>query len=317
MESKSSSYAVIGAGAVGCFFGAALQQTGVNVHFFGHGDISLIQRDGLHIRSPYADIDLPQVKIYNDITKIPKCDVVLLAVKATQMDAVIPDLPKIMLPNSVVVVMQNGIDLERKLEPTIPPQQIIGGIVTCAVHREKRNVIRHTNFGRIVLAEYLPGWTDDGCCMITETLKRITQDFSKTDIITEMHEDLFLKRWEKLLWNIPLNPLSTILNATLGELVENLYSNSLMRDLMRECLNVMLCYGRIIENQDEYIDNILKQFTKAASHYTSMKIDYDNKEPMEIEAILGNALRLAEAKNCPMPKTTAIYELISYLDNKN
>ena len=122
------SYAVIGTGALGGFYGAKLQHAGSDVHFLVNSDYDRVKNSGLVIRSKDGDFTLPSVNAYDRVSQMPTCDVVLICLKTTHnylLPKILPDLVK---PSSVVVVMQNGLGTEAEIAQVLPQHEILGGL---------------------------------------------------------------------------------------------------------------------------------------------------------------------------------------------
>src|SRR4028118_63778 len=102
-------YAVLGTGALGGFYGARLQQIGSEVHFLLHSDYEQVSQHGLRIESPDGNFMLPQVYAYRDVAEMPRCDVVMVALKTTQNHLLSRLLPSVVKEDGAVLVLQNGL----------------------------------------------------------------------------------------------------------------------------------------------------------------------------------------------------------------
>jgi 2-dehydropantoate 2-reductase len=131
----------------------------------------------------------------------------------------------------------------------------------------------------------------------------------------QMAEDLLLVRWQKLVWNIPYNGLSVVLDATTDELMADNHTRSLVEQLMHEVVAGAAAAGRIIA--DRVIQQMIDHTLKMTPYRTSMKIDYDEKRSLEVEAIFGNPLRAAQAAGTDLPKIAMLYQQLKFLDAKN
>ncbi|MET0099471.1 2-dehydropantoate 2-reductase N-terminal domain-containing protein, partial [Limnospira platensis] len=113
--SNPRSYAVIGTGALGGFYGAKLQKSGLDVHFLLRSDYDWVSQHGLQIESVWGDFQLPQVPAYNNPQKMPPCDVVIVAIKSTENHLLPQILPPVLKPDGVVLVLQNGLGIEPEI----------------------------------------------------------------------------------------------------------------------------------------------------------------------------------------------------------
>ena len=154
-------------------------------------------------------------------------------------------------------------------------------------------------------------------------LKEIAADFEKASIPTKLTSDLPMARWLKLVWNVPYNGLSVVLDATTEEMMKDDEIRQLIKDLMREVVGVADAWGaknsvgaerKLGENA---IAQMFDQTENMPSYLTSMKLDFDNRRPLEIEAILGAPLRVAESMQVAMPATRMLYQQLVFLDRRN
>ncbi|MBD2299868.1 putative 2-dehydropantoate 2-reductase [Nostoc sp. FACHB-190] len=305
-------YAIIGTGALGGFYGAKLQKAGLDVHFLLKSDYEHVNQHGLIIESKDGDFTLPQVNAYNDADKMPPCDVVIVALKTTQNYLLPKLLPPVIKNNGVVLVLQNGLDIELEISQIVSNVNIIGGLCFLCSNKVGQGHIRHVDYGQIVLGEYSHNYESAG---ITNIMQQIANDFQNAGIAIELTKDLLLARWQKLVWNIPYNGLSVVLNARTDELMADPYTRQLVEQLMYEVAAGAKSTGRIIA--DSFIQKMLDYTVKMKPYRTSMKIDYDEQRPLEVEAIIGNSLRKAQAAGVFLPQINCLYNQLKFLDNRN
>ncbi|MBE9209566.1 putative 2-dehydropantoate 2-reductase [Nostoc sp. LEGE 06077] len=305
-------YAIIGTGALGGFYGAKLQKAGLDVHFLLKSDYEHVSQHGLIIESKDGDFTLPQVNAYKDVAKMPQCDVVIVALKTTQNYLLSELLPPVIKNNGVVLVLQNGLDIESAIAQIVDNVTIIGGLCFLCSNKVEQGHICHLDYGQIMLGEYTPNYEAAG---ITRKIQQIANDFQNAGIAIELTEDLLLARWKKLVWNIPYNGLSVILNARTDELMADSYTRQLVEQLMYEVAAGAKSTGRIIA--DSFIQKMLDYTVKMKPYRTSMKIDYDEQRPLEVEAIIGNSLRKAQAAGVFLPQISCLYNQLKFLNSRN
>ncbi|MFM5980710.1 MAG: putative 2-dehydropantoate 2-reductase [Sphaerospermopsis kisseleviana] len=306
------SYAIVGTGALGGFYGAKLQKAGNEVHFLVNSDYQQVIKHGLTIESKDGDFRLPQVQVYNQVEKMPSCDVVVVSIKTTQNHILTQILPPLVKDDSIVLVLQNGLGIETEIAQIVSNVNIIGGLCFLCSNKIAPGHIHHLDYGKITLGEYATNYNAVG---ITERMKAIFQDFENAGIEIELTEDLLLGRWKKLMWNIPYNGLSVILDATTDEIMADMYTRTLVEQLMKEVQLGAKSTGRIIP--DSFIQTMLDYTVKMKPYRTSMKIDFDENRPLEVEAIVGNPLRIAAEHDVSLPLIRCLYEQLKFLDNRN
>ncbi|WP_427159627.1 putative 2-dehydropantoate 2-reductase [Aliinostoc sp. HNIBRCY26] len=305
-------YAIIGTGALGGFYGAKLQKAGLDVHFLVKSDYEHVSQHGLIIESKDGDFTLPQVNAYNDVNKMPPCDVVVVALKTTQNHLLPQLLPPVVKDDGVVLVLQNGLGVEEEITQILPNVHVIGGLCFLCSNKVGLGHIRHLDYGHITLGEYLPAYSQAG---ITQRMQQIADDFQNAGIGMELAEDLLLARWKKLVWNIPYNGLSVILNASTNELMANPHTSTLVEEIMYEVTAGAKSMGRNI--LDSFIQTMLDYTVKMTPYRTSMKIDHDERRPLEIEAIIGNPLRTAQSLGLDLAKISCLYHQLKFIDARN
>ncbi|AFZ17010.1 putative 2-dehydropantoate 2-reductase [Allocoleopsis franciscana] len=305
-------YAILGTGALGGYYGACLQRVGLEVHFLLHRDYQHVREQGLVIESADGDFTLPVVNAYDDVAQMPACDVVIVALKTTQNHLLSDMLPPVVKDDGVVLVLQNGMGIEQEVAQLVGSKRVMGGLCFLCSNKVEPGHIHHLDYKQITLGEYLPDYQPGG---LTQRMRQIADDFERASIPITLAEDLLLARWQKLVWNIPYNGLSVVLDATTNELMADNSTRSLVEQLMGEVLAGASATGRKIS--DRFIQTMLDYTEKMTPYRTSMKIDYDERRPLEVEAIVGNPLRVATAAGTDLPLISMLYRQLKFLDMQN
>jgi len=309
---SNRSYAILGTGALGGFYGSRLQQAGVEVHFLLHRDYQHVREQGLVIESTDGNFHLPQVNAYSDVKNMPRCDVVAVTLKITQNHLLPQMLPAVIKEDGVILVLQNGLGIEEQVAQIVGAERVLGGLCFVCANKVGPGHIRHWDYSSIFLVEYTSGYKP---CEITQRMREIAGDFERAGIPIELGQDLLLARWRKLVWNIPFNGLSVVLDATTDELMADHYGRRLVEQLMGEVAVAAHSCGRMIT--DHFIQKMLQETAKMKPYRTSMKIDYEEGRPLEVEAILGNPLRVAQQAGASLSMITMLYQQLKFLDARN
>lgn len=305
-------YAIVGTGALGGFYGAKLQKAGVEVHFLLHSDYEYVSQHGLVVESSDGDFTLPYVHAYADPAKMPRCDVVAVCLKTTHNHLLPHLLPDLVKNDGVVLVMQNGLGVEDEVAQIVGSDKVMGGLCFICSNKVGPGHIRHLDYGEVKLAEYAANYQP---CGITERMRQIAADFESAGILVHLAEDLLLARWQKLVWNIPYNGLSVVLDARTDELMNNPHTRKLVEELMWEVVaGAKSCDRTIPQN---FVETMLNYTDKMKPYRTSMKIDYDEKRPLEVETMFGNPLNFAQDRGANLPKITMLYQQLKFLDSRN
>jgi 2-dehydropantoate 2-reductase len=307
--SENRSYAILGSGALGGFYGARLQQGGLDVHFLLRSDYEYVRKHGLVIESPDGNFRLLHVNAYRNVVDMPLCDVVIVALKTTQNDVLRQMLPYVVKDKGVVLVLQNGLGVEEEVAAIVGSNRVMGGLCFTCNDKVAPGHIRHLHYGVITLAEYAGNYLT---CGITKRMLQIKSDFESAGILIQLAEDLLLARWKKLICNIPFNGLTVVLNATIKDLMNDIHMRVLVEQMMQELVAVAANYGRVIA--DDYIEKRLKFIAKMGPYRTSTKIDFDQRRSLEVEAIFGNPLRAAQQAGIDTPQLAMLYRQLKFLD---
>ncbi|OVE74047.1 hypothetical protein BVX94_01845 [bacterium B17] len=300
-----NSYAVIGAGAVGALYGARLASAGHDVHFLLHSDYDYVREHGLHIESVDGDIILPSVNAYRDSADMPHCDVVMIALKATSNHILTDVLPPLMHDDTTLLLMQNGLGAEEKIYEEFAPKHLIGGLCFLCSSKTGPGYIHHLDYGLVHIAEYC---ADEKPAGITPVLEAIGRDLEESGTDVTCGEDLQLARWRKLVWNVPFNGLTVLLDLSTKDIVMDKDSCVRARVLMEEVVaGAAACGCRIPE---EFIEKMINDTKKMEPYKPSMKLDYDNGRPMEIGAIYTNSIDAAAANGVDLTEMRALRDAL-------
>ncbi|MCX7810681.1 MAG: 2-dehydropantoate 2-reductase [Leptospiraceae bacterium] len=305
------SIAIIGAGAVGGFYGAKLQNAGYQVEYLS----KFLNSGRLKIKSIWGDFEV-SIKVFDDTKKMQIPDLIIVSTK------LLPDIPMIEIiqpllkENSLILFLQNGINQEEKFYSFINKNKlykkmnlvILGGLAFTCINRISPKEIHHIDYGKIKIGALLKEHQREA--------KKIVEIFQSAGIETEYTENLRKARWEKLFWNIAFNTLSVLGNqATTDELIQSPYTEELAKLLMLDIYKIAQ-HEKNAPNK-KIVQDMIERTRKMKPYKTSMLIDFENKKPMEIDAIVGEPLNLAKKYKIDTPYLKFCYNLLKFLDQKN
>ena len=306
-------YAVVGAGAVGGFYGIRLAHAGASVQFLVRGAADDVREHGLDLTSPEGDLHLDDVDVATEWAQLGACDVLIVAVKATDNAVVLARLAehvdRILEPRGAVLLIQNGIGAEPAFAAAAPGREVLGGLAFLCAQRTGPNSVAHLDYGALTIAAHAPDEVPAG---VTPLMKQIVADLTAARTAAVLDDDLVLARWRKLLWNIPFNPLSVILDATTDELVADPHTVALIRVLMAEVLAAAAAEGRMLP--EGIVDDLLAATARMAPYATSMKLDAESGRPMEVDVMLAEPLRRAASSGVAMPAVSVLHQQLAFLD---
>jgi len=299
--------AIIGAGAVGLFYGAKLQQEGFSVEYQSRSSATALQKTPLDIKSIWGDFKLP-VKAFESTTEMRPADLVFLSCKALpQIDyknLITPVLQK----DSVIVVLQNGLNNDEKIHELFPSHHIIAASAFTCISRTAANQVNHLDYGPITISPF-----EQSSNEVTERVLSVIETSGTPCNIIPHHRSL---RWEKLLWNIPFNSLSVALGGVnTKDIMQSSAIFSSISELMNETLEIARADNVIIS--PERVERVIENTREMEPYKTSMLIDYDLKNRMETEAILGEPLRTAQKYGVHTPVLKTVYNIMTFLNENN
>ena len=316
--------AVIGAGAIGGLVGAKLALAGEDVTFIVRGkNLDAIATNGFKlIGADGVEQVARNVKATDRYDQAGPQDIVILAMKAHQVEAVANDVPKLFGPETVVVTMQNGIPFwyfhdhggalagtpVRSVDPTglvaakIPAERVIGCVVYPASELTAPGVVKHIEGDRFPVGEL------DGSS--SERVNRVSACLGAAGFKAPVLDNIRAEIWLKLWGNLTFNPISSLSHSTLVDICQYPPSRELAAAMMREAQAVAHKLG--IEFRVT-LDKRIAGAEKVGKHKTSMLQDVEAGRAPEIDALVGAVVELARLTETPTPHIDTVYSLVKLL----
>jgi 2-dehydropantoate 2-reductase len=302
-------YAVVGAGAIGALYGARLAAAGHEVHFLLRSDLEHVRRHGLVVESVYGDVHLETPSVFADPAEMPPVDVVLVGLKTTANDHLGELLGPLVGSGATVVVLQNGLGVEEAAAAVAPSSAVLGGLCFTCSNRVGPGHVRHLDYGAITLGAHGQASEPAG---ITPELEGVGADLSAAGVEITLAPDLREARWKKLVWNMPFNGLSVVLDATTDELMAEPATAQLATDLMDEVCAAAAACGAPLPATTR--DDLLAMTRTMRPYATSMKLDAEAGRPLELEAIYSTPLTAARKAGAPMLGLEILHAQLRFLD---
>lgn len=295
--------AVIGAGALGLYYGAMLQRSGQQVSYLLQRDYQAITQGGLTVTSPNGDFHLETVRGFQDTLSMGEVDLVLVGLKTFANDQLIELVRPLMNKGTAVLTLQNGLGNEELLAAAFGPERVLGGIAFLCSNRGEPGTVHHLGQGPIRLGEFKGGLSPRA-----ETLAAL---FSAAGVPCEAVPDLVKARWEKLVWNIPFNGLCALTGLPTDALLAHPPTRSEIHALMAEVIAGGNAQGLSLPiDGPSFIARMLELTDGMGAYQPSMMIDRLEGRPLELEAIYGIPLRHATAKGADMPRVRMLHALL-------
>lgn len=304
-------YGIVGTGALGGFYGGLLARAGKDVHFLMRSDADHVRNHGLRVDTKLGDFHIPKVNVYSQAQEMPPCDCVIVALKSTQNPLLTQLLPPLLHDQSIALVLQNGLHVEQATRLIVGAGRVAGGCCFLCSNKVGPGHIRHLDYGKILMGPFR-GLEDTEPGPAVDRLIEIQKDFIAAGIECQTTESLTLARWRKLMWNIPFNGLSVILNSSTNRIMEHPDSRALALSIIREVRQTACDCGHWIE--PEFVQYMMDHTDEMVPYDSSMRLDYLAGRPIEVETIYGNALRAAERANVHSPILAMMYRQLKFLD---
>jgi 2-dehydropantoate 2-reductase len=316
--------AIVGVGAIGGYVGHCLARAGEDVTFIARGkNLEALRTRGIRLlRADGSEEAVPQVKATADYAATGPQDVVILALKAHQLESVALDVPRLFGPDTVVVPMQNGIpywyfhghpgelagtrlqsvDPSGVIGDNIPAQRVIGCVVYPATELIEPGVIKHVEGNRFPVGE------PDGTT--SQRVARVADCFVRAGLQAAVLGDIRAEIWLKLWGNMTFNPISALSRATLAGICQYPPSRALAAEMMAEAQNVAAKLGITFRVS---LEKRIAGAERVGHHKTSMLQDVEAARTLEIDALLGSVIELAGLTDTPVPHLDAVYALTKLL----
>lgn len=316
--------AIVGAGAIGGYVGVKLALAGEDVTFIVRGaNLEAIRKNGMKlVMEDGTEHVATNVKATNNYDEAGPQDIIVLALKAHQVEAVANDLPKLYGPNTMVVTMQNGIPYwyfqkhggehegakVTSVDPTgiilekIPAERVIGCVVYPASELIAPGVVKHIEGDRFPVGE-LDGSTSERVTAVSEAM---TKAGFKAPVLDNIRSEIWLKLWG----NLTFNPISALSHSTLVDICQYPLTRDLAANMMSEAQDVATKLGITFRVS---LEKRIAGAEKVGKHKTSMLQDIEAGRAPEIDALVGSVIELARMTNTPTPHIDTVYALVKLL----
>ena len=313
MTDSAPRIGIIGAGAIGGFYGLMLARAGHDVHFLMRGDYEAVREHGLSLKSSdFGDFRLSDTQVYRDVAQMPVCDLLLVAAKTTSNQALAPLIAQAAAPGATVLLLQNGLGVEDEMRARLPRHlHLLGGLCMVSVHRRGAGLIEHCGFGSINIGYHSGADGEEA----QRVMSRILSLFAKAGIDVPLMENLARARWQKLVMNIPFNGLSVVLDSGTLAMRAQQEVRVLLRELMDEVVAGAAACGHDLGVA--FVDEAWAATDGNADFQPSMYLDYKAGRELELHAIYEAPLQAAQAAGYRMVKIEMLYQTLCFLDQRN
>jgi 2-dehydropantoate 2-reductase len=311
-------FAVLGAGAIGAYVGAAMARGGTDVTLIARGEhLRAMQTHGVRVESPKGDFTV-NVQATDDFAAMAEADVIFVGLKANSLPGLAPQLADVLRPETLVIGAQNGIpwwyfqrhggdldghrlesvDPDGTISRAIPPDNVVGCVIYCSTELTAPGVVRHIEGTRFAIGT--PGGD------VTERCREISGAFTAGGLKCPIAPNLREHIWLKLLGNAAFNPITTITRTTMGELARSSSATACARAVMEETAAVAAALGIELPVS---IDRRMEGALAVGDHRTSMLLDWEAGKPLELDCMTGAIIEIADLVSVPVPTVRTLHTL--------
>ena len=293
--------AVMGAGAVGCYFGGMLARAGHQVVLIARPQhVKIIAAEGLRMETRSFD-ERVQVAASTEGSAVASADLVLFSVKSTDTESAGAQIRPHLKPDALVLCLQNGVDNAERLRTVLPPNQVAAAVVYVASEMAEAGHVKHHGRGELVIEP-------------TDKSGLVAQALAAAGVPTEVSDNVRGALWLKLILNCAYNAVSAISQLPYGQTVQGEGVKDVMRDVVGECLAVAKAEGvKVAGDVDAAIRKIVESMP---AQYSSTAQDLSRGKRTEIDFLNGLVVRQGRVHGIPTPANQVLWALVKLLEEK-
>ena len=294
--------AIIGAGAMGCLYGAYLSRENNVIMLDSYEpQVNSINQNGITlIEADNSEQAYKNVKAYKSGTCKESVDLVIVFVKSTYTEEALEENKDLFGKNTFVMTLQNGAGNDRKIKKYVDEKNIIIGT-------SKHNAV---NLGEGKIKHGGSGITTIGSNYNADNVVEVVAScLRKSEIQVEVSDDIQRIIWSKLFVNLSINTFTALIQTPIGYMIQNESAWNFAKRLVYEAVEVAEADGTYFDRR-EALEMVRDVCTKAGAGYSSMYQDRNKKIKMEIDAINGAIVEQAKLYGVPTPYNSLIVDLI-------
>jgi 2-dehydropantoate 2-reductase len=304
--------AVVGAGAVGSYFGGMLARAGAPVTLIGRAShVEAINRDGLFIDSIHFK-EYVQVSAATELGAVRDAHLVLFSVKTVDTEGTAKLLGPHLGPDTIVVSLQNGVDNVERIE-FAAGIQAIPAVVYIAAAMIGVGKVRHTGRGDLIIG-HSSGNPSPNHDASRPELQEVAATFTRAGVPCRISENITVELWEKLIMNCSYNAISALARTKYGRIARDVGSIEVIERVVSEAVAVGNAAG-VPLSADMMIAAALKLGSEAIPEATSSTAqDIARGKPTEIDSLNGFLVRKGAELGVPTPVNQTLYTLVKLLE---
>lgn len=291
-------FAVMGAGAVGCYYGGMVARAGHEVVLIGRAaHVDAVRRDGLRLQAQAFD-ERVQVRADTEVAAAAGADVVLCCVKSPDTESAARALRPHLAPGTLVLSLQNGVDNAERLRAVLA-QEVLPAVVYVATEMAGPGHVRHHGRGELVIGP-------------SARSAALADVFGAAGVPVQVSDNVAGALWAKLILNCAYNALSAIARQPYGPLVQGAGVAAVMRDVVDEALAVARAEGVTLSgDMHEAVRGLAGTMP---AQFSSTAQDLLRGKPTEIDHLNGLVVRRGEARGVATPVNRALWALVKLIE---
>ena len=289
--------AVVGAGALGIYYGGRFARSGRDVCFLVRSEAERLRERGLVLEYGGERHAVRPVRAETEPAAIGPVDLVVVALKATANGELARLLPPLLGPRTLVVNLQNGLGVDEAVAAVAGAERTLGSLCFVAVNRLAPGEVACSEQGYVEIGEFgRPAG---------EAARAVAEVFSAAGVKARTRDSLLAARWRKLVWNVPFNGLTVAMGGvTSDETLREPAGEARVRALVREVQAIARAEG--VEIEDAFLENQIER-TRGMRYKPSTMLDWQAGRPLELEPIWGEPLRRAKRHGVPAPELDRLH----------
>ncbi len=295
--------AIIGTGAVGGFYGAKLVLAGHKVSFLSRGsNLESLKKDGLRFESLGKLQTIRNCTFTDKPEELGDLELVLFTVKSYDTQKTAEQLNSYIKPHTIVITPQNGVANTFILADMFGKERVIPAIAKIGSAVPEPGYIKHTGLGSLVIGEF------DGS--LSDRITMLQKMFQEAGIDTSISQHILADKWKKLVWNGSFNIIAAITGMRTDEILNNAYTKELCINTMKEIITIANKESMELA-VDATIDDSITMAEKLGQFKPSTLEDMEKGKPIELDALTGTILSLAQKNMLSVPINTILYALLA------
>lgn len=303
--------AIVGAGAMGCLYGAKLSAVPENEVFLidvWKDHIEAINENGLQMEENGAFLSYDQVKGITNAEQAGSCDLAIVFVKSTLTRQAVQSNQAVFGPDTVALTLQNGLGNIDLIRAEIGDQNVIAGTTAHGATMLGPGKMRHAGSGKTIIGELSGKQTD--------RIEKISEVLNKAGLETEISDNVIGLVWDKLLVNVGINALTGITKLQNGELLKHPEIEELLEEAVSEAQAVAAAKG-IALSYDDPVAHTKAVCAATAANRSSMLQDVLNQKQTEIDMINGAIVREGAQAGIAAPVNLVLTNLIKFIQKSS